>query len=292
MRYVQLRAFHHVASQGSFSRAAESLHLTQPAISDQVRKLESEYDVRLFNRAKKQIAVTPEGEKLFEITRRMFEVEGQALEFLTETRSVKTGQLNIMADSTHHVIDILEPFRQKHPSVFVSLRGGNTKAIVASLLNYDADIGVLGDLPESRDFDVIKLNSTPLVAFAASSGKFGQMNDIPFDKLAALPLVMREPGSMTRAKLEEHARKVGVKLKTQIEVEGREAVVEVVASSDTIGVVSQAEFSNDPRLVQIPITGVELTMDEALVCLRERKESLLIRTFMTAARMSVGVVGG
>jgi len=67
MRYVQLRAFHNVAEYGGFSRAADMLNLTQPAISDQVRKLEVEYDVRLFNRGKKLITLTGPGEKLFEI---------------------------------------------------------------------------------------------------------------------------------------------------------------------------------------------------------------------------------
>src|SRR5690606_35381641 len=80
MRYVQLRAFHYVAVCGGFSRAAEELYLTQPAISDQVRKLEEEYDILLFNRHKKQVSLTPQGERLLEITRRLFDNENQALE--------------------------------------------------------------------------------------------------------------------------------------------------------------------------------------------------------------------
>ena len=80
MRYVQLRAFHYVAICGGFSRAAEALCLTQPAISDQVRKLEEEYDVILFNRRKKQVSLTSAGQQLLEISRRLFEVEKQALE--------------------------------------------------------------------------------------------------------------------------------------------------------------------------------------------------------------------
>ena len=78
MRYVQLRAFHFVATCGGFSRAAEALFLTQPAISDQVKKLEEEYDILLFNRHKKQVTLTPAGNKLLEITRRLFENESQA----------------------------------------------------------------------------------------------------------------------------------------------------------------------------------------------------------------------
>lgn len=89
MRYVQLRAFHHVAICGGFSRAAEELLLTQPAISDQVRKLEEDYDVLLFNRHKRQVRLTPEGEALLAITRRLFDSEDQARQLLSETRTLR-----------------------------------------------------------------------------------------------------------------------------------------------------------------------------------------------------------
>ena len=92
MRYVQLRAFHNVAIHGGFSRAAEALSLTQPAVSDQVRKLESEYDVLLFSRQKKQITLTDFGKKLLEITHRMFDVEDQAHVLLSESRALGSAQ--------------------------------------------------------------------------------------------------------------------------------------------------------------------------------------------------------
>lgn len=88
MRYVQLRAFHQVAISGGFSRAAEALFLTQPAISDQVRKLEEEYDVLLFNRNKKQVTLTHSGQKLLEITHRM----NSETPVLPSSRRLKTGK--------------------------------------------------------------------------------------------------------------------------------------------------------------------------------------------------------
>ena len=93
MRYVQIRAFHFVAVHGGFSRAAEALFLTQPAISDQVKKLEAEYDVLLFSRKRKQVKLTEQGKKLFNISKRLFEVEGQALDFLSENKAFTSGSL-------------------------------------------------------------------------------------------------------------------------------------------------------------------------------------------------------
>nr|WP_306265609.1 LysR substrate-binding domain-containing protein [Pararhizobium sp. IMCC3301] len=284
MRYVQLRAFHYVATHGGFSRAAEALHLTQPAISDQVRKLESEYDVRLFNRNRKQVTVTSAGQKLLELTRRMFEVESQALELLSESRALKSGRLNIMADSAHHMLDILGSFRINYPDIFVSIRVGNSEAVIDALNTYEADIGILGDVPEGRDFEVVHLNSTPIIAFAPKTSNFASKASISFSELAKMPLVLREKGSKTRAKLEEFASANNIKLEVRIEAEGREAVREIVAAGAGVGVVSEAEFGGDHRLCKIMIKDANITMDEALICLRERLDSKLIRTFMPFAK--------
>ncbi|MBC7142880.1 MAG: LysR family transcriptional regulator [Rhodobacteraceae bacterium] len=285
MRYVQLRAFHYVAISGGFSRAAEALHLTQPAISDQVRKLEEEYDLLLFNRHKKQVSLTPQGERLLEITRRLFDSEQQALDLLSESRALRAGTLRIVADSAHHLLHILARFRDRHPGVKITVRAGNTGSVLAALHGYEADIGVLGDLPESRDIEALQLNSTPITAFVARTHPLAGRKSLSFAELKDLPLVLREEGSKTRRKLEDAARAAGVTLAPAIEAEGREAVREIVASGAGVGFVSAAEFGADARLVAIPVEGAEaMVMDEALVCLRDRRGGKLVQAFFDIAR--------
>ena len=288
MRYVQLRAFHQVAISGGFSRAAEALFLTQPAISDQVRKLEEEYDVLLFNRNKKQVTLTHSGQKLLEITHRMFDTEQQALELLTESRALRSGTLRIVADAAHHLLHILGSFRARYPGVQVSVRAGNTETVISSLYSYDADIGVLGEIPTGRDFEVLKLNSTPIIAFTSIDHPLAGKKSLTLKQLAQESLVMRERGSKTRQKLEDLAGASKIELKAAIEAEGREAVREIVASGAGIGFVSAAEFGQDSRLVPITIDAPETLMDEALICLRERSGGKLVRAFLDMARsMSV-----
>ncbi|WP_095198961.1 LysR substrate-binding domain-containing protein [Mesorhizobium carmichaelinearum] len=284
MRYVQLRAFHQVAISGGFSRAAEALFLTQPAISDQVRKLEEEYDVLLFNRNKKQVTLTHSGQKLLEITHRMFDTEQQALELLTESRALRSGTLRIVADAAHHLLHILGSFRARYPGVQVSVRAGNTETVISSLYSYDADIGVLGEVPTGRDFEVLKLNSTPIIAFASIGHPLAGKKSLTLKQLAQESLVMRERGSKTRQKLEDLAAASKVELRPVIEAEGREAVREIVASGAGIGFVSAAEFGQDSRLVPIAIDAPETLMDEALICLRERSGGKLVRAFLDMAR--------
>jgi len=289
MRYVQLRAFHHVAIYGGFSRAAEMLFLTQPAISDQVRKLEEEYDILLFNRNKKQVTLTEAGQRLLEITHRMFDTEQQALELLSESRALRAGTLRIVADAAHHLLHILGTFRERYPGIQVSVRAGNTETVISSLYSYEADIGVLGEIPTGRDFEILKLNSTPIVAFVSTEHPLAAAKSLTLEELTHFPLVMRERGSKTRQKLQERAASMGFDLKPAIEAEGREAVREIVASGAGVGFVSSAEFGKDNRLVQIPIAGPDVLMDEALICLRERSAGKLVRVFLDIAK-SLGPV--
>jgi len=284
MRYVQLRAFHNVAVCGGFSRAAEELRLTQPAISDQVRKLEEEYDILLFNRHKKQVVLTPTGERLLEITRRLFDNEQQALDLLSETRALRSGTLRIVADAAHHLLNILGTFRAKFPGVRISVRSGNTEAIIESLYKYDADIGVIGEVPETRDFEHVKLSSAPIVAFVPVHHPLAKEKVVTFAQLERHPLIFRERGSRTRTMLEEAAKAAGVTLHPVIEAEGREAVREIVASGVGVGFVSAAEFGEDARLVAVPVAGAEtFSMDEALICLRERRNGKLVQAFFEVA---------
>lgn len=284
MRFVQLRAFHYVAICGGFSRAAEELLLTQPAISDQVRKLEEEYDVLLFNRQRKQVTLTPSGERLLAITRRLFDCQQQAHDLLSESRALRAGTLRVVADSAQHLLGIFGAFRARYPGVRIVVRAGNTASVIESLHSYDADIGVLGEIPEGRDFEILVLNSTPIIAFAAVDHPVAANASLSFAQLAEMPLVLRERGSKTRRKLEDGAAAAGVTLTPVIEAEGREAVREIVASGAGVGIVSAAEFAEDVRLVPIPIEGPAMLMDEALICLTERSQGKLVRAFFNCAR--------
>ncbi|MFK7858052.1 MAG: LysR substrate-binding domain-containing protein [Granulosicoccus sp.] len=285
MRFVQLKAFHFVATLGGFSRAAQALHVTQPAVSDQVRKLEAEYDIKLFDRNKKQVVVTDAGQTLLEITHRLFEVEQRALEFLSESRDLHTGTLRIVADSAHHMTQILARFRQEFPKVFISVKSGNSAQVIDQLNRYDADIGVLGNIPDETNHHIVTLDSTPIIAFTSTDSDYAARKSVTLKELCSWPLVMREQGSRTRAKIEEQARLAGFRLNISIEAEGREAVRQIVAAGGGVGIVSQAEFAASPDLHNIRIRDATLNMEEAIVCLRERRDNRLISRFMELAKV-------
>jgi len=252
-----------------------------------VKKLEEEYDVHLLDRRKGGVTVTGAGRRLLEITRHFFEIESQAAEFLSRSRDLRSGTLRIVADSAHHLLAVLGRFRAAYPGIEITMASGNSEKVIAALETYQADVGVLGGVPDDDRFESVGLSSTPLVAFTANDHLFGDRTSITLAELLNQPLVLREPGSKTRQKLADAAAARGLTLKAAIEAEGREAVQQIVAAGAGIGVVSAAEFSRAENLVAIEISDCTILMDEALICLTERSDRNLIRTFFDIARASL-----
>lgn len=287
MRYSQLRAFHHVALHGGFSRAARALNISQPSVSDQVRQLEQRHDVLLFAREARQVRMTEAGEALFRLTSEMFEVEDRIGALFDESRAALSGHLRIMADSAMHITDAVRRFRAASPDVFVTIRTGNTEDLLRRLRNYEAEIGVVGNSISAPDLDSIDLGRTPILALVAKGYLPQGTRKLQFRDLGQYPLIYREIGSRTRAQVEEEADRLRLGLTPSIEVEGREAMREVVASGAGIGFISEAEFGHDRRLKAIPFEDVDLGMSESLVTLSARRDVPLIRGFIKAVQKSL-----
>src|SRR3546814_9579074 len=123
--------------------------------------------------------------------------------------------------------------------------------VIAQLYDYEAEVGILGEVPESRDFVVIKLSSTPLIAFTSRAHALSRRRSITLAELAAQMLVLRERGSKTRQSIEAAARAKGLALVPTIEAEGREAVREIVATGGGVGVRSEEHTSELQSLMRI-----------------------------------------
>jgi aminoethylphosphonate catabolism LysR family transcriptional regulator len=283
MRHAQLRAFHHVALTGGFSRAAEALHLSQPAVSDQVSRLERTHDVLLFHRDARRIRLTEDGARLFDLTKQFFDVEDRIAATLTESRSAVRGQLRLAVDAAHHVTGVLARFRAAHPGVTVTLKTGNTAWVLDELRNYTADVGVIGARAEGRIFDAVPLGQSRIIAFASRTLAQALPAALHFADLDQLPLVFRESGSKTRQHLEQEAARRGIRLKPAFVADGREAVRDLVIAGIGVGFISQAEFRADAALTALPFADARITMSETLVCLAQRRDVRVIRAFMDAA---------
>ena len=280
MSYSQLKAFHSVALYGGFSRAAEKVFLTQPALSEHVRRLEQGHDVLLFRREKKRVYLTETGTRLFDLTKRLFEAEDQINDFLTDSSAAVEGELRIIVDSACHISEILGHFQAAYPDVFISMRTSNTDDMIAQLRAYNSEIAIAGSIDTGGDLIEINLGSAPIIVIAAKGYLPQSKKSLSFAELSELPIVFREQGSKTRQLLETEAQRRKISLIPAMEVEGREAMRDIVASGAGIGFISEAEFSNDHRLTGFSINDAELRMQESLLYLASRRDLRIIRTFV------------
>lgn len=280
MYYAQLRAFHAVATYGGFSKAADQLRLTQPAISDQVKKLEEIFEVRLFNRSRRAVEPTELGKRLLQITRRQFAMEAEALELLRESQALRTGHLSIIADAPLHATKMVADFRQLYPGITVSLTMGNSNKVMDALFSYRSDIGVLAIEPDDERLLVRALRDDPIVAFVPREHAWAGRKTVTMKEIAEEPLILREIGSETRRLVEDEFGKIGKPPKIALETEGREAVREAVAAGIGISIVSFPEFGHDSRLVPLEIEDCQRRMMEFIACLNERSNLGATKAFL------------
>lgn len=281
---AQLRAFHAVAQHGSFTRAAEYLYLSQPAVSDQVRKLEEQFGVLLFHRTKRSVRLTELGEQLLGITQRLYAVAAEAQELLSSSRALQTGSLTLAVDSPAHVLPFIARFNDRYPGIRFNLVTGNTDEALERLFEYKADFAVVGRPIEDERLISHVLSRAPLVAFVCSEHPWAARESIELSDLDNMPLVLRERGSMTRQMIEEEIQRVGGRVRQAIEVEGREAVFEMVAGGLGVGIVSAAEFGGSRNMRALPISDFQGHMTETLVCLRSQSARRVIETFLHMVR--------
>lgn len=285
MSYAQLRAFHAVARHGGFSKAARQLSLTQPAISDHVRKLEEAHGIQLFVRGRRGIELTETGRKLYTIAERQFEAEAEAEELLTRAAKLEEGELRIGADAAVHVLPLIGRFRAAYPRVDIRLISGNSAALVERLERFDIDVAVTAGPLANPALQSVKLRYHKLVAVRQAGSHKGKSTS--FAALANQPLVLRESGSATRQLLLDEFHRRGLHINVSIEVEGREAVCEAVAQGLGVAVMSAGEAMPDHRLKLVAISDWEAGMEEWLLTLKARSNLHVIRAFLEVARPAV-----
>jgi aminoethylphosphonate catabolism LysR family transcriptional regulator len=280
MNHAQLRAFHAVATEGSFTKAARALSVSQPAVTIQVKALEEGYGAALLLRRGHQVSLTELGRSLLDITRRIFGLEQEADELLTEARELRAGHLRVGADGPYFVMGLLAAFIGRYPGVRVTVVMGNSQTIVRDLLEYRTDVAVLASVGDDRRFHAVPYCSQPVVVFVPRGHEWADRNDIRLADLDGRPMVLREVGSITRQIFEDVLAGNGVTPRVVMEIGSREAVREAVAAGLGIGVVSQAELGSDDRFCALTISDAMLESWEYVLCLKERRNLRTVQAFL------------
>ncbi|WP_455923109.1 LysR substrate-binding domain-containing protein [Pseudomonas putida] len=282
MNLFQLRAFDAVAREGSFTRAAERLFISQPAVTGHIKALEEHYQLTLLRRTARRVELTEEGTKLAAITRAMFSLAEEAQTMLEANRQLLTGRLEVAADGPHRVMPMLARLREKYPGITVNLRLGNAQETLAALTTERADVAVMTEVEPRKGLHLQALSPSQICALVPSGHEWaGQVIDL--GQLHGQIMVLREPHSITRRTFDQACAEAGVAPRVLLELDSREAVTEAVAAQLGIGIVASVEVSHDPRVVAVPVRGEGLVNQHMIGCLERRRELRLIRAFLDLA---------
>lgn len=284
MNFAQLRAFHAVAGAGGFTRGAARLGVSQPAVTVQVRALEQAYGIELFRRRGHGAELTDFGAEVFRHTRRVFARLDELEQLLTSAGALEVGRLQIGADGPTVVMDLLAAFTARHPGVRVAVRMGNASRVLADLEEGRTDVAVLNLMEASPELHVQELAHDRIVAFVPRGHPWAERPAVTLADLAQGPLVLREPGSATRAMLLAAMQRAGLTPKVSLELSSREAVREAVLAGLGIGTVFTRELAPDPRLIALPIADAELSTANSLACLIDRRQLRTVEAFFGVAR--------
>jgi aminoethylphosphonate catabolism LysR family transcriptional regulator len=287
MNFLYLRAFHAVASERSFTRAAEVLHVSQSTLSWQVKALEERYGVRLLDRRGKQVVPTEVGKRTLQLCREVFRLQDEIEQTLNETQKLQTGRLKVGADGPRHVLPVLAHFMRLHPNVSISLTTGSAKKVMSDLLNYETDVAIVAaERPRETQLHMVHFQTYPLVAYVPRKHPWRRRKSVKPIDFHGQQVIMREPTSLTRHKFLRSLQRAGAVPFMVIEIDNREATREAVALGLGIGVMGSSEFHGaDPRCVSLSIEDPELHFTEYVACLEKRRDMRTIREFFRIAEM-------
>ena len=283
MNHAQIRAFHAVATEGSFTKAARLLGVSQPAVTIQVRALEESYGVNLLHRSGQRVTLTDLGDGLLEHTRRIFDLEQEADELLTAARELRGGHLKAGADGPYFVMGLLASFIARYPGVRVTVAMGNSQSVLRDLVEYRTDVAVVARIDDDRRFHAKPYSRQRVVIFVPRGHDWAKRRTIKLAELDGQPMVLREEGSSTRQIIEEALKRAKVSPRVVMEIGSREALHEAVAAGLGIGVVTESELGQDDRLATLKISDATLEAREYVVCLKERSAVRTVQAFFDLA---------
>jgi len=283
--FQQLRLFEAVARNSSFTRAAEEVHLSQPAVSIQVKRLEEQLGVSLFEQIGKRIFLTAAGDELLATCKDVFTRLSTFETVINTLRGEVSGSLKIAVATTakYFLPDFLGAFMREYPRVEPHLKVTNRAGVLARMDDNVDDLYILANLPENTDVVAHPFLDDELVMFASANHPLARERSIPFERLAEEQLLIREPGSGIRMSLEHTMKDKGVMIPAYLELGSGEAIKQGVMAGLGIGMLSthSLKLELDTGLIAIlDVEGLELRRQWHAVHLRGKKLSLAEQKFI------------
>jgi len=280
----QLQIFAAVARCGSFSKASKELHLTQPAVSMQVKQLEESLGLPLLEQLKKRINLTDAGRELQHTSVQIMQQLVSLEHNLDALQGLQRGSLTVGVVSTasSFAIRLISQFRGLHPDIRITLNVVNREALLQHIAENTVDLALMGQPPAHLELEQQVFMENPLVVIAPIQHPLAKAKKIPLTEIAHEPFVGREPGSGTRMATEAFFQAHGLSWQVAMEMNKNEAIKLAVEAGLGLGVVSRHTVTLElaaKRICTLDVEGFPIRRSWYLVNRKTRTLSLAARAF-------------
>lgn len=255
----QLQVFEKVASHLNYSRAAEELYLSQPAVSMQIKQLEENIGLPLFEQMGKKIFLTDAGREVLHYSRNILQQLGEMEAVFNEMKGLGQGKLTLSVVNTanYFASQLMARFCRQHPNINVTLQVANRDAVLKQLADNTTDLAIMGQPPEGQDIIAESFMDNPLVVIAAPDHPLAKLELVKFTQLAQETFLSREKGSGTRSAMERVFAQHHIQPRIGMEVETNEAIKQAVQAGMGLGILSLHSIELELETGRLAVLNVE-----------------------------------
>ena len=290
MEIRQLRAFVAIAESGTFTAGALRVHVTQAAISMQIRQLETEIGAKVFVRAPRHVILTEAGEQLLRRARHILREHDAALDEIAELAGAERGRLRIGSASamvlTEQLPSMLKELRKQHPAAEIAVTSGTSEVLVDQILAGEVDVAFVSLPVDVRGIKTERLSQDQLVAIASPRHKLAKQKTISAYTLAGERLILGERGGNTRRLIDQFFAQAGVTLHVAMELSRQQAIKRMVEEDMGVGIVplqSVKEEVDKGRLIRWWIEGAQINWELGIAQLSNGYDSPIMQKFVSLA---------
>jgi DNA-binding transcriptional LysR family regulator len=274
----RLQVFQTVARLLSFTKAAEELHMTQPAVTFQVRQLEEQFNTRLFDRTHNRISLTEAGKRVHECAERIFELYAEMDNSVRELTGDISGVLILGASTTiaeYMLPALLGDFKAKYPDITIRLKVANTDGIVSQVENNAIDLGVVEAPVNNKNLVVEECRTDHMVLIVPPAHELANEVVVPIKRVADYPFICREEGSGTREVMIESMHDAGVSpadLNIAMELGSLEAIKGAVEAGMGVSILSNATIQKELKLGTLVAVQLDPPIDRPFSFVHQKQK--------------------
>lgn len=295
----RLQVFHAVARHGSFTRAAEALFMTQPAVTFQIKQLEEQFNTRLFDRGHGRVTLTSAGELVMAYAERILGLSEELESRVSELTDELSGVLHLGTSTTiasYWLPHLLEGFKRLYPRVIPRVSVGNSQLIETRVMDRNLDVGLIEIITEQPTLDRRSAGRDELQLIVPPNHPLASARSVRAEQLVSYPLLHREPGNAIRDLVDQFFAAAGIPfedLNVAAELGSLSAVKHLAAQGFGVAIASAAAIRRAVeagRLVGVPLSPRLYTPLEVIL-LKDKFRSRLVNTFADFVTEEIGRMG-